>query len=241
MAKAIIFDLFHTLTAPETEWTDLPWTSDVLGISRSDWYRALTTNSRRRLIGEVSDPVEIVRLIAHSIDSSIPEDLVVRAAAFRKERFIRVLSSIPGSTLAVLRELRHRGIGLGLISNCDSSEVSAWSDSPLRGAFDAEVFSCEVGHAKPDPEIYLECLRRLEVAAVDATFVGDGGSSELRGAREVGMRSILFSGVIAHMWPERIPELAQDADAHVARLDELLAMPFLWQADWRVKEASDEA
>jgi putative hydrolase of the HAD superfamily len=195
MAKAIIFDLFHTLTAPETEWTDLPWTSDVLGISRSDWYQALTTNSRRRLIGEVSDPVEIVRLIAHSIDSSIPEDLVVRAAAFRKERFIRVLSSIPGSTLAVLRELRHRGTRLGLISNCDSSEVSAWSDSPLRGAFDAEVFSCEVGHAKPDPEIYLECLHRLGVGAVDATFVGtaDQVSCVERGRSECGQYCFLVS------------------------------------------------
>ncbi len=49
MAKAIIFDLFHTLTAPEAEWSDLPWTSDVLGISRADWYRALTLNSRQRL------------------------------------------------------------------------------------------------------------------------------------------------------------------------------------------------
>ena len=49
MAKAIIFDLFHTLTAPEVEWSDLPWTSDVLGISRADWYRALTLNSRQRL------------------------------------------------------------------------------------------------------------------------------------------------------------------------------------------------
>ena len=240
MAKAIVFDLFHTLTTPEAEWSDLPWTSDVLGISRAAWYEALTTNSRQRLIGEITDAVEIVRLVAHSIDPATSEDLIARAAAFRKERFIRVLTSIPESTVAVLRELRHCGMRLGLISNCDASEVSAWSESPLRGAFDAEVFSCQVGCAKPEPEIYRECLRRLGVRPAESVFVGDGGSNELRGAREVGMRSILFSGVIEKMWPERIPQLANDADAHIIRLDELFALSLL-EAPRRAPERAGEA
>ena len=192
MAKAVIFDLFHTLTAPEAEWSDLPWTSDVLGISRADWYRALTVNSRQRLVGEISDPLEIVRLIAHSIDPGISQDLIARAAAFRTKRFIRVLSSIPTSTLHVLRELRSRGVRLGLVSNCDCSEVSAWADSPLQGAFDAEVFSCHVGFAKPEPEIYLECLRRLGMNAAKAVFVGDGGSNELRGRAKLECAQFYF-------------------------------------------------
>ena len=231
MVKAVIFDLFHTLTTPEAEWFDLPWTADVLGISRADWYRALTENSRQRLVGEISDPLEIVRLIAHSIDPCISQNLIAQAAAFRTQRFIRLLSAIPASTLDVLRELRSRGARLGLVSNCDCSEVSAWADSLLQSAFDAEVFSCNVGFAKPEPEIYLECLRRLGINAGESVFVGDGGSNELRGAREVGMRSILFSGVIAQMWPERIPQLAQGADAHITRLDALLTHPLLWRSD----------
>jgi putative hydrolase of the HAD superfamily len=241
VTKAVIFDLFHTLTTPEAEWSDLPWTSDVLGISRADWYTALTTNSRQRLVGEVSDPVEIVRLVAHSIDPGISEDLIARAASFRTQRFTHVLSSIPAPTLHVLRELRSRGVRLGLISNCDCSEVSAWSASPLQGAFDAEVFSCHVGSAKPEPEIYLECLGRLGVTAAEAVFVGDGGSNELHGAREVGMRSILFSGVIAQMWPERIPQLAEGADGHITRLDALITHPLIWHSERRAKEVEGEA
>jgi putative hydrolase of the HAD superfamily len=241
VAKAIIFDLFHTLTAPEAEWSDLPWTSDLLGISRADWYRALTLNSRQRLVGEMSDPFQIVRSIAQGINPGISQDLIARAAAFRAKRFIRVLSSIPTSTLEVLRELRNHGLRLGLISNCDCSEVSAWNDSPLHGAFDAEVFSCHVGSAKPEPEIYLECLHRLGINAAEAVFVGDGGSNELRGAREVGMRSILFSGVIAHMWPERIAQLAEGADAHITRLDGLLTHPLVWPPNQRARELEGEA
>ena len=166
-----------------------------MGIPRSDWYRALTTSSRARLVGEISDPVD------------------------------------------VLRELRRHGARLGLVSNCDASEVAAWSHSPLHDAFDVDVFSCQVGCAKPEPEIYRECLRRLEVDAAESTFVGDGGSNELRGAREVGMRSVLFSGIIAQMWPERIPQLAEDANAHITDLSELLTMPLLWKAQSASREA----
>jgi putative hydrolase of the HAD superfamily len=144
VAKAIVFDLFHTLTAPDTEWTDLPMTSDALGIPRDAWYQALTQNSRQRLTGEISDPVEIVRLVAHSINPHISEQQIARAAGFRKERFNRMLTAIPQSTLEVVGELGRRGRRLALISNCDASEVAAWEACPLRGLFDVEVFSCHV-------------------------------------------------------------------------------------------------
>lgn len=50
--QAVIFDLFHTLTGPEEEWSDLPWTSDVLGIDRATWNEQLIGRSRWRLTGE---------------------------------------------------------------------------------------------------------------------------------------------------------------------------------------------
>jgi len=93
------------------------------------------------------------------------------------------------------------------------------------GVFDVEMFSCQFGHAKPDPEIYLECLRRLDAAPGECLFVGDGGHGELRGARAVGIQTVLFSGVIQHTWPERIPALLADADFHISSLDQLFSLP----------------
>jgi len=49
--RAVVFDLFHTLTGPEDEWSYLPWTSDVLGIDRDVWNELLITRSRWRLTG----------------------------------------------------------------------------------------------------------------------------------------------------------------------------------------------
>ena len=35
--QAVLFDLFHTLTALESTWLAGPTTSEMLGISREEW------------------------------------------------------------------------------------------------------------------------------------------------------------------------------------------------------------
>ncbi|CAM3340555.1 hypothetical protein PALA111701_04145 [Paenibacillus lactis] len=42
--------------------------------------------------------------------------------------------------------------------------------------------------AKPQKEIYLMACERLGVTPETSIFVGDGGSDELRGARDAGLR-----------------------------------------------------
>ena len=225
MLRGIIFDLFHTLTAAESEWGSVPWTSDALGIPRPIWHDALIQRSRWRLTGEVTDPVQIVRALAHSIDPSLPEERILEAAAFRQQRHRQALTRVPPANLHLLSELRARGFRLGLLSNADASEVSVWSESPLAGCFDAEVFSCAVGMAKPEPAIYQLCLSRLGLRPDECAFVGDGGSNELLGARQVGLYSVFFSGVMQELWPERIAGLAEVADVHIGELQELLSLP----------------
>ncbi|HEX5627201.1 MAG TPA: HAD family hydrolase, partial [Actinomycetota bacterium] len=57
---------------------------------------------------------------------------------------------------------------------------------------DIEVFSCDVGLRKPDPEIYLLAAERLDVRPGGCLYVGDGSYHELSGAAAVGMRPLLI-------------------------------------------------
>ena len=225
--RGIIFDLFHTLTGPESASAHLPKTYEVLGIDANAWNEAILEHSRWRLTGEVRDPVRIVRRLAHHVDPSIPEHLIVRATLARQRRARAALKSIPPQNLHLLATLRAYGLRLGLISNLDASEFDGWPDCPLCGAFDAEVFSCEIGLVKPDVAIYELCLRRLDVTADECIFVGDGGGNELAGARQAGLYTIFFSGVIRELWPERIAARVQSADVHVGVLSDILSLPQL--------------
>ena len=224
MIRGVIFDLFHTLTGLESEWSDYPSTSKMLGIDRRVWDEIDAKNGRRRLSGEQRDPYLILREMAHHADPSIPDDRIRAAAENRIKRFQHALQRIPEANVATLRQLRAAGLRVGLISNADAIEVASWQQSPLAGLFDFEVFSCDVGLVKPEPEIYRKCLEGLGLPASSCMFVGDGGSNELVAARQLGLTTVLVSGVIAQLWPERIPARMETADHHVVWPPEILPL-----------------
>jgi putative hydrolase of the HAD superfamily len=213
--RGVIFDLFHTLTGMESEWSELPFTCDVLGIDRRAWDEVITQKSRWRLSGEQRDPFLIIRDMARLVRADIADALVRKAVAIRIRRFRHALQRIPAENLDMLKRLRTAGVRLGLVSNADAIEVATWADCPLAGLFDSEVISCEVGMVKPEPEIYRRCLGELSLKAGECMFVGDGGSDELAGAKEVGLTTVFVSGVIAELWPERIPARIASADHHL--------------------------
>ena len=147
--RGVIFDLFHTLTALESEWSDLPGTSTLLGIDRRAWDGVLHERSRDRLTGALTDPFLIVRSLVHMIDPTIPDDRIRATVEIRIRRFRDTLSRIPPANIAVLKRLRESGVKVGLITNADAIEMASWAQCPLAGLFDAEVISCHVGMAKP--------------------------------------------------------------------------------------------
>jgi putative hydrolase of the HAD superfamily len=213
--RGVIFDLFHTLTARESEWSDEPPTCDLLGFERRAWDRVLTESSRWRLAGEERDPHSILTRLARQLNPEIADDVVRRALDTRIRRFDQVFQRIPQENIEVLRRLRAAGYKLALLSNADAMEAGCYSRGQLKGLFDVEIFSCDAGCAKPEPEIYRACLHALGLAADECIFVGDGGSDELQGARAVGLRTVFVSGVIEELFPERVESRRALADHHV--------------------------
>jgi putative hydrolase of the HAD superfamily len=216
--------LFHTLTAPESEWSDLPWTSDVLGIDRPTWNELLTRHSRWRLAGEATDPFVIISTLARMHDPAIGDDVIRRAIDIRVRRFRDVFDRIPPANIETLKRLRSAGFKLGLISNADVMEMAPWSGCELAECFDAVTFSCVVGHVKPEPAIYAHALAALGLEGRECIFIGDGGSNELEGARAAGMSPVFVSGVMAELWPERISERCAQSDHHIENISEVLAL-----------------
>ncbi len=220
--KAFLFDLFHTLTGDERAWSGVPSTSEFLGIDGRVWLRLLEESSPDRLCGRERDPFRILRSLADQARPGIPDEKIRQAVLNRTARFRQGLLGIPAGNVAVLRRLRADGLALALVSNADVMEAAAFDECPLAGVFDVVSFSCDVGYAKPDRRIFEHTLSALGVAPEEAVFVGDGGSNELCGARELGLATVLMTGLIRSLWPERIPALRRCADHEISSLEELL-------------------
>jgi putative hydrolase of the HAD superfamily len=107
--------------------------------------------------------------------------------------------------LDALDRLRAARIRTGLVSDAAADDVESWERSPLAERLDVAVFSYRIGVRKPDPRIYQLALDALEVNPTQALFVGDGGSNEHRGARDLGMQTVLVTRLAAH-WPSDVLE-----------------------------------
>lgn len=98
------------------------------------------------------------------------------------------LGALPGA-LEALTTLKRQGYRLGLISDCSAEVPLLWETLPFAALIEAPVFSCAVGHLKPDPRIYQIACERLEVAPGACLYIGDR-PEEVIGARAAGMRAI---------------------------------------------------
>ncbi len=85
--------------------------------------------------------------------------------------------------------------------------------------FEALTFSDELGVAKPQPEPFLHTLEQLDVRPEQAAHIGDLPETDLRGARQVGMKTILFLD-ISHREDGRA--LADGVFEHYDELEALL-------------------
>jgi HAD superfamily hydrolase (TIGR01662 family) len=93
-------------------------------------------------------------------------------------------------TLPVLRELRARGIRVGLVSNSarDVREFAAHHALEI----DAGISSFHHGKTKPHASIFRAVLELLEVEPRDALMVGDSLDDDIDGACALGMQAVLL-------------------------------------------------
>ncbi|NEA23998.1 HAD family hydrolase [Actinomadura bangladeshensis] len=104
-------------------------------------------------------------------------------------------TDVDGEMAALVGELADEGRVLGLLSNIIGDLVPRFEarHGALLDRFDALVYSCRIGVAKPDPRAYEICAERLGVKPADVIFFDDTERNVLA-AREAGMRAEVFTG-----------------------------------------------
>ena len=231
--QSVVFDLFHTLVDPEDyRPKDFTMTSKVAELFKLDqdafskyWSETLvercTSRSRKTL-----DYVE--KYVQKTIGKPCSkDDLMIAEFILGRYQDLAIRNPDP-MVRQTLAKLKYNGVKLGLLSNVDEREVSAWPYSSLASLFDAVCFSCESGYMKPSKEAYSLVLNRLGTLAQSSIYVGDGGSEELAGAKDAGFGFVVFMrGYVAKNGlksQEEIRKLVTIADLAI---DNLTEVPFL--------------
>ena len=128
----------------------------------------------------------------------------------------------------LLRELRSRGIKVGVLSNTmwprDAHEQVFMRDGVL-DLIDGAVYSSEIPWAKPHPGAFRAAMAAVGVDDPAAcVFVGDRPYDDVHGAKRAGMRAVLVPNSGVPPFDGAVP------DAVISRLSDLLPHLDAWRA-----------
>ena len=102
-------------------------------------------------------------------------------------KFVAFKDSLPA-----LKDLKSRGLTVGVISNIGQEIESYCTELGFEPYLDFKVTSFEVGYDKPRPEIFQMALKKAGCTAGETIFVGDQYEQDIVGARGVGMTPVLI-------------------------------------------------
>ena len=163
--------------------------SEDLGIDINGFSAIWEGQEQDRYIGSVSFE-DSIREICQRCDRPVDEKTLSAVTEKRIKTKSACFECIDPDVFTLLGQIKNYGLKTAIVSNCSSEEVKVLKQSVLFQYFDEAVLSYEVNMQKPYPEIYEEAAKRLGVGLEECIFVGDGGSSELDGARNVGMKAV---------------------------------------------------
>jgi HAD superfamily hydrolase (TIGR01509 family) len=177
--EAVIFDLDGVLVDSEHVWDEArrelaaerarPWperaTRDMMGMSSLEWSRYM-----HDVIGVPDSPEQISSEVVRRLE----------------EIYRRDLPLVEGAVEAVRRLAARWPLGLASSSNREFIDL-VLELAELARCFRATASSEEVGRGKPEPDVYLETARRLEVAPERCAAVEDSDAG-IRSAKAAGMR-----------------------------------------------------
>ena len=164
----------------------LRYCADAFGVSQ-DCYTPVHDSFLDDFQKGLIDEVEFWRRIAPKLGKPAPQVPSLWSGAFRSACVPRP------EVFGLASSLHKRSYETALLSNTELPAVAIFHEFGY-DIFDALVFSCEQGVAKPEQRIYEITLEKLGSTARRSVFVDDR-LDYIEGAKVVGLHTILFKSL----------------------------------------------
>jgi putative hydrolase of the HAD superfamily len=187
--RAVVFDFFGTLTTAVRRGPRHAVIARLLGCDPEAFFAELDRTFYLRAANRYGQPIDALRRVAYAAGGRPKLAELAYAVASRVDA-VHADTALRPEAVPVLSVLRRRGMPVAVVSDCWYELPAFMHRLGIAPLLEGCVYSVEVGHCKPHPAMYLEACRQLRVDPDECLYVGDGGSRELSGAREVGMATV---------------------------------------------------
>ena len=208
MTKAVFFDWFNTLAQyyPPREEVHANACREVgIEVAEGKLSRGLLLADQFYVDENTRSPIK-KRSLQEQIEVYAQYECTVLKEAgveISDEMALRIMQKLAGAfskfdfvlfddVLPTFEVLKRRSLVLGLISNIDRDIMPSCQKLGLASYLDFVVTSHEVGSEKPHPPIFLAALQLAGVKASEAMYVGDHYTTDIVGARKIGMEGVLL-------------------------------------------------
>lgn len=166
-----------------TRWEHLYWASsadlrDDLMAHSGETENFWVEYSRRRLVALGASPAWAL--------ANAPKVSLHMGAEYRPE------SVVPDEVRETLTKLKEAGYIMAVLSNRDKPFIDVLESHRILEFFDFSMAGGEVNSYKPDTGLFEHALKRADVSAQEAIYVGDNYYADVIGARRAGLTPVLF-------------------------------------------------
>jgi putative hydrolase of the HAD superfamily len=232
--KAVVFDFIGTLTnvrGYSLEDSKMKLYKAIVesgfNITVEDFFRAYDESHEKYRVIRYHDLLEVTNAIwiSEALNSlgfkTTPEDAKIKTAVnIFFQDYVESLELRPCAEQLLSKAAVNRK--LGLVSNFTFAPViyAGLRKLGISHFFSAILVSEAFGFRKPHAKMFQEILRRLNVKADEAVYVGDSPLEDIRGAKEAGMRTVFVPSQFYSL--DDLYESKQATDFVVGDLQELL-------------------
>ncbi len=126
--------------------------------------------------------------------SGVPTEAMDEVGRLLREEHSRdhLWTHVEEGTAEALEALASRGFRLGVISNADGRMEDVLVQTGLRELVEFVIDSEKVGMEKPDPRIFWEGAKRLDLSPQECLYVGDLYPVDVMGAWGADMSAVLL-------------------------------------------------
>ncbi|MDD4873910.1 MAG: HAD family hydrolase [Dehalococcoidales bacterium] len=94
--------------------------------------------------------------------------------------------------IPALTEIKKKGLVTGLISNVDKDITAMLEKLKIFSLLEIVITSQDAGFTKPHPEIFQAAIKKAEIDAKEAIYIGDQYKIDVLGANNAGMSGVLL-------------------------------------------------
>jgi len=184
--SCVLFDLGGVIVNWHNSWL-IQDVSDEFQLQKEKLSKAFYKNLPKIATGKINEK-ELWYIIGKELESkklmNLNESLL--------DKIFQKYCSLNNSIINFSKELSEKGISVGILSNTEPASYSAIQKLTSLDHFEYKFLSYNIGHLKPNPEIYRHVIDNVQFPKQELFFIDDL-KSNVESARSEGIDSVQYT------------------------------------------------